>query len=327
MATRANNPRLVIDARPCGPEGVYAHELVQGRRVLDHLIDVAEAVLADASSKPLVVTEGPPPADAVVLRTDRLYDANRLRRALKRGKDAESAVYWRLDRPGGLQGADDEMRRRQSYQPLGKYWALDPARWLAKILCPSRVTPNAVTLAASSLMIGASGLVAFAPPTWYGNPAVAAAMALALVLDTADGHLARLQGTASEFGRHLDAWLDELCDMLLHAGIAWAAFHRTGRPVWLLVGMAYAMGKYVFYVGSSVNFASQNERKANSRPVRPSFVKQVARLAGHADIRWHLWIVLAAVGRLDAALLAYTIYYPARAVVALAGKAKEARRA
>jgi hypothetical protein len=37
------------------------------------------------------------------------------------------------------------------------------------------------------------------------------------------------------------------------------------------------------------------------------------RLIGHADIRWHLWIALAAVGRLDLALAAYAGYYPLRA--------------
>ena len=38
------------------------------------------------------------------------------------------------------------------------------------------------------------------------------------------------------------------------------------------------------------------------------------RLIGHADVRWHLWIVLALVGRLDVALAAYAVYFPARAL-------------
>src|SRR5205807_932782 len=79
-----------------------------------------------------------------------------------------------------------------------------------------------------------------------GRVVTAAALALALVLHTADGHLARLQGTASEFGRWLDAILDELGDMALHAAAAWAAFHRDAQPAWLLLGMLYAMGKYLF---------------------------------------------------------------------------------
>ena len=42
----------------------------------------------------------------------------------------------------------------------------------------------------------------------------------------------------------------------------------------------------------------------------------MVRLIGHADLRWHLWIVLASVGRLDVALAAYAGYF----VVAVSGR-------
>jgi phosphatidylglycerophosphate synthase len=175
-----------------------------------------------------------------------------------------------------------------------------------------------VTLAASALLLAASGLVAFASPAWPVNLAASSALALGLVLDTADGHLARLQGTASEFGRWLDAWLDELCDMALHAAIAWSAFARTGSAAWLLLGMLYAMGKYTFVVGSTGDGSSSAPRWPRARP---SVLTEVVRLAGHADVRWHLWIVLAAVGRLDAALTAYALYFPTRSVLGAMRKA------
>ncbi len=46
----------------------------------------------------------------------------------------------------------------------------------------------------------------------------------------------------------------------------------------------------------------------------------LVRLIGHADLRWHLWIVLALVGRLDLALAAYAGYFPARAVAGVVRK-------
>jgi hypothetical protein len=49
-------------------------------------------------------------------------------------------------------------------------------------------------------------------------------------------------------------------------------------------------------------------------PDRTTPLEAGVRLAGHADVRWHLWIVLAALGRLDAALVAYALYFPARSV-------------
>ena len=125
-------------------------------------------------------------------------------------------------------------------------------------------------------------------------------LAVALILDTADGHLARLQGTASEFGRWLDSLLDELSDMALHAAIAWGAYASSGHVAWLALGMLYGMGKYVFVI------AQEPAPVAAGAHVEPAegagIARRVARLIGHADVRWHLWIVLAALGRLEWAL-------------------------
>lgn len=330
---------LVIDARPRGPRGLLAIERVQGRTVLDHLLDLAESVapdrlvavlvgeddldtlggsLAARPSSRFVLDPHALPEGLAVIRADRLYDPSRLKRALRRGGDPESAVIWRLDRPGGLVGAEDELVRRRGYQPLGRYWALDPARRLSRALAPTWVRPNAVTLAASALFLGAASVAAFARPTMAANIATASALALALVLDTADGHLARLQGTASEFGRWLDSWLDEVGDMALHAAAAWSAYARSGSSGWLLLGMLYAMGKYVFVAGTTPDAPGIAEATPGNQP---SPAVQAVRLAGHADVRWHLWILLAACGRLDAALAAYAVYFPARALLGAARKA------
>ena len=333
---------LVIDARPRGPRGPLAGEPVLGRTVLSHLLELAlgldagpvviharfdeqprfRALIADRDADRVVFATGSPPEGAAVLRTDRLYDPSRLRRAWRKGRDLESAAIWRLDQPQGLAGVDDEFARRQSYQPLGRYWALGPARCLARVLRPTLVRPNALTLASGTLMLSAAGLVAFGPADLGTRAAAGFAMALALVLDTSDGHLARLQGTASAFGRWLDAYLDELGDMALHAAIAWAAFVRDGQPAWLVVGMIYAMGKHLFVFGTEQ--ASDGEAPqvpAIGHPAPAPALKRWVRLAGHADVRWHLWIALAVVGRLDVALAAYAAYFPARALAVAAGKA------
>ena len=327
---RRTSPALAIDARPRGPRGLLAGERVLGRPVLVHLVELAAGLatgpvaiharedehaglstLVAGVGAEVVLATGPPPEGSAILRTDRIYDPARLRRAVRRGRDPETAAIWRLDGPAGLAGAEDEWVRRRTYQPIGRFWALAPARRLARALAPTAVRPNAVTIASAALVLGAAAIVA------AGGPGLAAAVALAvaLVLDTADGHLARLQGTASEFGRWLDAWLDELGDMALHAGIAWAAFARDRHPGWLLLGMAYAMGKYQFVVGTREAPASASSELAVARlPRRESLVRKCVHLAGHADVRWHLWIALAAFGRLDAALAAYAAYFPARAL-------------
>ena len=354
MSARAVH--LVIDARPRGPHGLLAAEMVLGKSVLHHLLDLAvehvpagKAVVVHArgdehdrlrelargsSPDAVVFLNGPPRADAAILRTDRLYDRARLRRSLRGGGSPESAVIWRLDRPESLSTADQELTRRLSYQPLGKYWAFPLARRLAERLCPTSITPNAMTMASGTLMLWAAALIAVGPVGWIGRVTVASSLALALVLDTADGRLARLQGTSSAFGRWLDQVLDELADMALHAAIAWAAFARDGRPIWLLLGISYASGKYLFLIQSLLGDELEGSKSNPAAFIGPfgqapesTFGRRgldrltgLVRLIGHADVRWHLWIVLALAGRLEVALAVYAGYFPARAFAGVVKK-------
>ena len=255
MSSRAVH--LVIDARPRGPRGLLAAEVVLGRSVLGHLLDLAvelatpsEPVVVHAraedttsfASSPasahrgdLVFVSGPPRADATVLRTDRFYDAKRLRRGLRRGRSPESAVLWRLDRPESLadrrRGADPAL----DLSAAGKILGVPPGRAAG---ASGSARPGSGPM---HLTLDRGGPHALGGRLdrrrrragWPDRSITALALALALVLDTADGRLARLQGTSSAFGRWLDQVLDELADLALHAAIAWAAFaatagHRSG---------------------------------------------------------------------------------------------------
>ena len=325
---------VVIDAQSRGPRGLSALDRVRGRSVLEHLVEIVSAVadsgqvaiLADrkdrdalsntlgARNQPRFI-EQPIAGSVTTLHTDRLYNPSRLRRAIRKGGDPESAVIWRLDSETALRGADDEYQRRLTYQPLGRFWAIAPARRLARSLAPTFVRPNMVTLASAATMFSASATVAFGSRVLAANLAAAALLALGLILDTSDGHLARLQGTTSEFGRWLDSWLDEVCDMALHMAIAWSAYANSGYVGWLMMGMMYGMGKLIFMVGVNEWKAAPAALGDEREPMSRSVAADLIRLMGHADLRWHLWIVLAVIGQLPAALAAYTLYYPSRAIL------------
>src|SRR5262249_27911910 len=79
---------------------------------------------------------------------------------------------------------------------------------IARALQPSRVSPDQVTL--WSLWIGVVGAHLFV----YSNPWINAAgfvlVIIADLLDSADGQLARLRGTASRAGRIMDGYADNL---------------------------------------------------------------------------------------------------------------------
>jgi len=341
---------LVIDARPRGPRGLLAAELVLGRSVFDRLLDLTDELsrsgcpvvvharpeehgrlgeLATRRRGPGVIFEaGTPREDAAVLRTDRIYDSARLRRGLRVGRSPETAVIWRLDCPEALASVDEELTRRLTYQPLGKYWAFPLADRLAERLRATSIRPNALTLGAAGLMLLAAGLIAAGSSGWTGRMAVGLCLSLALVLDTADGRLARLQGTSSAFGRWLDQVLDELADLALHAAIAWAAFVRDGHPIWLLLCTLYASAKYLFLVQSllgneleqgwtEVVTPTQSPDRGTRRGRGNAAAERFAAIVrgfGHADLRWHLWILLALVGRLDIGLAVYAGYFAARAL-------------
>jgi phosphatidylglycerophosphate synthase len=327
-------PHLVIDARPRGPAGPLAEERVLGRALIDHLVELAESVvpegavvaiharqdehdrlrslLAARPSSRYRMALGPPPEDATILRADRFYDATRFRRAVRAGRSLETAVIWRIDRPQALDGLQDEALRRREYQPIGRFWAAAPALALARALAPTSIRPNHVTLAAGTTMLAAAGLIAFGRTALAAQFAPAMAIAVSLVLDTADGHLARLQGTSSAFGRWLDSNLDELGDMALHAAIAWSAFGRSGQVAWLLVGMAYAAAKYLFHFGTTSAAGDAAGGVPSAAANRVGTVRRLAHWIGHADVRLHAWIILAAVGRLEWALVGYAAYFAAR---------------
>jgi phosphatidylglycerophosphate synthase len=297
---------------------VVVHALEEERDQLSTLV-------RDAHQAPVIFVAGPPRDDTAVLRTDRLYHEGRLKKSMRRGGSPETAVLWRLDRPESLEVASQELTRRLNYQPLGRYWAFPLAEKLVDTLRPTAIRPNAVTLAATGLMLVAAAMIASGATGWPGRAAVASAMAIALVLDTADGRLARLQGTSSALGRWLDQVCDELADMALHAAIAWSAFCESGMVIWLVLGILYASGKHLFLIQSlrgdeldagESRVPLDTGRHGCSRSARrrsSDWLAAALRIPGHADVRWHLWIVLALAGRLELALAAYAAYYPARA--------------
>ncbi len=359
---------LVIDARPRGPRGLLATEILLGRPVLSHLVEQAltvgsaggpiavharedehallQGLMADHVANRVLFFTGPPRAGAAIMRTDRLYDLHRLRRALRGGGDPETAVIWRLDRASSLATAEEELKRRLTYQPLGRFWAFSLAEKLAATLEGTGVRPNHLTLAAAALMLAAAVIVACGGAGYLPSIATALALAAALVLDTADGRLARLQGTSSAFGRWLDHVLDELADVALHAAIAWSVFQSSRQPYWLAIGMLYLGGKYVFMIQSltGLEFAGEMKWEGKSKgdgevalgPNAGRFrseqcaallsaaaraPRKLVAAAGHADLRWHLWIVLALLGRLDLALVVYAVYFPLRAIAGVVRKA------
>src|SRR4051812_32129193 len=130
---------------------------------------------------------------------------------------------------------------RRTRKPKDIFWNRFVARPLAALvivpLARTRVTPNQVTLATLPVFLAGAVLLALVP-SWGALVGSAAIIEFSYVLDCADGQLARLKGTSSPVGAHLDFLMDELKAFALVAAIAVRLWLPSREPRWLLEGLA-----------------------------------------------------------------------------------------
>jgi phosphatidylglycerophosphate synthase len=126
---------------------------------------------------------------------------------------------------------------RLTRKPKDLIWNRFVARPLAAVaLVPlerTAITPNQVTLLTLVVFAAAAAIIAFVPG-WTALLLGVAVLQLAYVLDCADGQLARLRGTSSPVGAHLDFLMDELKAFLLVAAVGVRLWRADGRTAWLL---------------------------------------------------------------------------------------------
>lgn len=94
-------------------------------------------------------------------------------------------------------------------------------RPLARVLAPTRVTPNHLTTV--RLLSGVAAAACFATDTTPWNIAGALLFLLSILMDRADGELARLQDSGSRFGAVYDVATDAVCNTAILIGLGMAA--------------------------------------------------------------------------------------------------------
>ena len=130
---------------------------------------------------------------------------------------------------------------RRTRKPNDIFWNRFVARPLAAVvvvpLARTGITPNQVTFATLPVFLAGAAVLALLP-SWGALIAGAGIIELSYVLDCADGQLARLKGTSSPVGAHLDFLMDELKAFTLVAAIAIRLWMPDRDPRWLLEGVA-----------------------------------------------------------------------------------------
>jgi phosphatidylglycerophosphate synthase len=129
---------------------------------------------------------------------------------------------------------------RRTQKPKDIFWNKYVARPAAAVLLvpleKSPVTPNQVTFA-SLVFFAAAVAILVAMPGHAGLIAAVLVIELSYVLDCADGQLARLRGTSTPIGAHLDFLMDELKAFLLVAGCGVRLSWEKGQDSWMLEGL------------------------------------------------------------------------------------------
>ena len=228
---------------------------------------------------------------------------------------------------------------RRTRKPNDIIWNRFVARPLAAVvvvpLARTGITPNQVTFLTLPVFLAGAVMLALLP-SWGALIGAAAIIEFSYVLDCADGQLARLKGTSSPVGAHLDFLMDELKAFALIAAIAIRLWLPAHDARWLLEGIgglvvvAAAISlttfvrrpEYAAATGAVVSHGTGDygegfEQKAAPRRSPLALVEALGRFIVHYPS--HIWLV-ALVNRVDIFLHAYVLMnaaYAARSFLGL----------
>jgi len=242
-----------------------------------------------------------------------------------------------------LNAAADIYRRTR--KPNDIVWNRFVARPLAAVLvvplARTSITPNQVTFATLPVFLAGAALLALLP-SWGALIGGAAIIELSYVLDCADGQLARLKGTSSPVGAHLDFLMDELKAFALVVAIAIRLWLPARDPRWLLEGLAglatvagaislttfVRRPEYAAATGAVVSHGTGDygegfEQKAPARRSPLALVEALGRFIVHYPS--HIWLV-ALINRIDIFLHAYIVMNAAYAARSFLGIARSLGR-
>jgi phosphatidylglycerophosphate synthase len=145
-----------------------------------------------------------------------------------------------------LSAAQKSARRAGGYSR----WVNRPVgRYLAAWAYVRGLSPNGVTLISGLFTFIAIPAIAILRPHWYWVVLEALFLLIGYAFDSADGQLARLQGSGSAAGEWLDHVSDciKCCGLHLAVLICWFRFYDLHHAGYLLIPIAYTLVATVWF--------------------------------------------------------------------------------
>lgn len=194
------------------------------------------------------------PAQATVLDAMALYDTDTLATALAGGAGEPAPRVHIVDR-ASLAEAEawlwGSIRKSMSHDgPVAYFLARPVSNRISRLLLPTGVSPNAVTLFGLAVGLACGAVAALGG---YG-PVLAATLLfyLGMILDCVDGDLARIQLATSRRGQWLDSLTDDLSVVFLTLGMGVGLWRSAAAPIYLWAGLG---GAGLVVVGQAVIYA------------------------------------------------------------------------
>jgi phosphatidylglycerophosphate synthase len=139
--------------------------------------------------------------------------------------------------PAAAGGALPRTRPRELEDPLNLFVYHPLAARLARLLVPTGVSPNAVSLLCLVALCAATW--AFIEVDWPLNALIGLGFLLAWhVVDGADGDLARMTGRASPTGELVDGFCDYVGNIIMYVAFATVLDDTLGGWAWVLASAA-----------------------------------------------------------------------------------------
>ena len=137
--------------------------------------------------------------------------------------------------------------RPREIEELANLYLIHPlSRRLVRLLLPSAVTPNAVSVFGAIVAAAAAACFYCLPWPWAALAGFAC-MCAAHIIDGADGRLARVSGRTSNKGEIIDGLCDYAGSVIIYLSLAMVLARDLGATAWLL---ALAAGfSNVFHAG------------------------------------------------------------------------------
>jgi phosphatidylglycerophosphate synthase len=230
---------------------------------------------------------------SLVAETNVVYHPERLEKIFrsknKNQKAIRRAILWVLKKKEDISYAQIMLNKRHLY-PIARFYVVPLAKRIAFLFSKVNFSPNLLTF----INAGIGLLICY---FFLSNILFRVNCFLILLwwtLDHVDGYLARLLKRQSPLGEFLDSFLGSALWHAMHLFIALGLYFSTHLPRYLILGIFYMYGNFMYARSNALRVKIKNEISRSSisssvsKNKKLDILKRVISLMDDTDVRIHL---------------------------------------